>query len=137
MTPQNYLSNLEAALVAGDETLALWILGTSVEEQELAAQAKAEGFDGPELLEISALAALAERRYADAERLLAGAEPYAAHGARLRRLRILAAELAADHDKATQLLASAGAQVRASTAAEDGQAWAWLAQRLAAPLPVN
>ena len=137
VTPQNDLSNLEAALAAGDETLALWTLGTSVEEQELAAQAKAQGFDGPELLEISGLAALAQRRYADAERLLAGAEPYAAHGARLRRWRILAAELAADHDKATQLLASAGAQVRASTGVDDREAWAWLAHRLAAPLPVN
>ena len=50
LVPQGDLRDLETALATGNETLALWMLATSVEEQELAARAAAEGYAGPDLL---------------------------------------------------------------------------------------
>jgi hypothetical protein len=135
LLPEGELGDLEAALTAGDETLALWALGTSVEEQELGTRAAAQGFRSPELFEVRGLGALARGRYADAEPLLAGAEPYAAHAARLRRWRILASELAGDRDKAAQLLVSAGPLIGAAASADERDAWSWLGRRLGLPLP--
>ena len=133
--PQGDLADLEAALGSGNETVALWELGTSVEEQDLAAHSAAEGSGGPEVLEIRGLEALARHRYADAERLLGGAEPYAGHAARIRRWRILAAGLAEDRDTAARLMASAGPLIRASASAKEREQWVWLARRLGLALP--
>jgi hypothetical protein len=135
--PQSDMADLAAALTAGDETLALWMLGSSVEEQELAARAQAEGFEGPELRETRGLGALAARRFAQAETMLAAAEPQSVHAARLRRWRILAAALANDRENAARLLRSAGALVRASASDEEREAWSWLSRQVGLALPAS
>jgi predicted membrane-bound spermidine synthase len=128
--PALSLADQEAAITRGGETLALWSLGTSAEEQALARRA-ADAFT-PERLEILGLQALARRRYAEAGALLGAAEAHAAHAARLRRWRILAAGLAGDRPTALRLLAEAGPVVRAASR-EDRDAWAWLAERFELP----
>ena len=132
--PPSTLSDQEAAITAGTEALALWSLGTSVEEQELAAGVAAAD-PHPELLEIQGLQALARRRYVEAESLLAGAEPDAANASRLRRWRILALGLAGDRGGAARLLTDAEPLVRGARSPEDREAWRWLAERfdLASP----
>ena len=93
------------------------------------ARAAAGGFTGPELLEQQGLQALARHRYAEAESLLAGAEPHLPNASQLRRLRILAAGLAGDRARAAALLGDAGDMVRADRSPEDAEAWRWLARR--------
>jgi hypothetical protein len=137
LVPAGDLADLAAALAAGEETLALWLLGTSAEEQELAARAAAAGLAGPELEEVRGLGALARRDYLTAEARLAAAEPHAAHAARLRRWRVLAAGLAGDRDRAARLLASAEPLAGSAAAPEDRNAWQQLARRFALPLPGN
>jgi hypothetical protein len=129
------LADQEAALATGGEVLALWSLGSSVEQQSVFAKAGAAGFTGPELLEQQGLLALARHRYAEAESLLAGAEPQLPHASRLRRLRILAASLAGDRARAMALLGEAGDMVRADRSPEDVEAWRWLARRALRPSP--
>ena len=106
--PALTLAEQEAALATDTEVLALWSLGSSVEQQSVFAKAAAGGFTGPELLEQQGLQALARHRYAEAESLLAGAEPQLPNASRLRRFRILAAGLAGDRARATALLGDAG-----------------------------
>jgi hypothetical protein len=128
VVPEGDLETLEAALASGNEVLALWALGTSVEEQALAARASETGFEGLELVEVQGLGALARRQFGDAEARLAAVEPHAAHAARIRRWRILAAGLAGDQPKVGELLGSAG-PLRAAAAADEQAAWQWLARR--------
>jgi hypothetical protein len=104
-----------------------------VEEQELAGRAAAAGSTSPELLEIRGLQALARRRYAEAESLLAGAEPHAAQAPRLRRWRILAAGLAGDRASAARLLAEAEDLIRGARSPEEREAWRWLSRRFDLP----
>lgn len=131
--PALTLAELETALATGTEVVALWSLGSSVEQQSLFARAGAGGFTGPELLEQQGLQALARRRYAEAESLLAGAEPRLPDASQLRRLRILAAGLAGDPARAMALLGEAGDMVRAARSPEDVEAWRWLARRFELP----
>jgi len=127
------LADQEEALATGTEVLALWSLGSSVEQQSVFAKAGAGGFTGPELLEQQGLQALVRHRYAEAESLLAGAEPHLPHASRLRRFRILAADLAGDRARAMALLGDAGDMVRADRSPEDVEAWRWLARRFELP----
>jgi hypothetical protein len=120
--PELTLAEQEAALASGSEVLALWSLGSSVEQQSIYAMAGTAGFTGPELFEQQGLLALARHRYAEAESLLSGAERQLPHASRLRRLRILAAGLAGDRARAMQLLGP-----------EDVEASRWLAGRFGSP----
>ncbi len=131
--PALTLAEQEATLATDTEVLALWALGSSVEQQSVFARAAAGGFTGPELLEQQGLQALARHRYAEAESLLAGAEPHLPNASRLRRLRILAAGLAGDRARATALLGDAGDMLRADRLPEDVEAWRWLARRFGLP----
>lgn len=135
LLPPSTLADQDKALASGDEVLALWSLGTSVEELALADEARAAGESDPQLFEILAMRALARHDWLEAESLLERAEPHAAHAPRLRRLRILAAGLASDRERAARLLAEAGPLV--SNARDDAQAdgWAWLARRFELPAP--
>jgi len=129
MTP----ADQEAALASATEVLALWSLGSSVEQQSLYAEAGTGGFTGPELLEQQGLLALARHRYAEAESLLAGAERQLPQASRLRRLRILAAGLGGDRARAIELLGDAGGTARADRSPADAEAWRWLASRFGSP----
>ena len=131
--PALTLADQEAAIVTGTEVLALWSLGSSVEQQSVFARAEAGGFSGPELLEQQGQQALARQRYAEAESLLAGAEPHLPHAWQLRRLRILAAGLAGDRPRAMALLGQSGDMVRAERPPEGVEAWRWLARRFELP----
>ena len=123
------LADMEGAIASGDEVLALWSLGSSVEEQELAGQASDAGATEPDLFRIQGLRALARHSWAEADSLLARAESQAAPAPRVRQLRILAAGLAGDHERAKLLLADAArlAQDPPGDGPEDG--WTWLARR--------
>jgi spermidine synthase len=129
MTP----ADQEAALASDTEVLALWSLGSSVEQQSLYAGAGTAGFTGPELLEQRGMLALARHRYAEAEPLLAGAERQLPDASRLRRLRILAAGLAGDRARASELLGGSGDMVSADRSPADVEAWRWLAGRFGSP----
>jgi hypothetical protein len=131
--PAITLADQETAIAAGSEVVALWSLGSSVEQQLLFARAGAGGFRGPELLEQQGLQALARRRFAEAESLLAGAEPHLPDASKLRRLRILAAGLAGDRARASALLDEAGEMVSAAGSPEDVEEWRWLARRFELP----
>ena len=123
-----------AAIESGDETLALWTLGSSAEEQAVAARAAVAGSTDPELFEIQGLRALARHEYRDAESLLARAEPHALKTARLRRWRILALDLAGDRGGAARLLVESEPLVRGAALDEDKDDWRWISNRLGIPL---
>jgi spermidine synthase len=128
VAPPIGLPDLERALAPdGSEAVALWYLGSSVEEQAAAGLSAAAGSDTPERLELEAMAALARHQYVAAEGLLARVEAEAQHAPRLRRWRILALALAGEKERAARLLADSGALVARS--AEDREEWSWLAQR--------
>jgi hypothetical protein len=128
-------SRLQAAAIeSGDETLALWTLGSSAEEQAVAARAAVAGSTDPELFEIQGLRAFARHEYRDAESLLARAEPHALKMARLRRWRILALDLAGDRGGAARLLAESEPLVRGAALDEDKDDWRWISNRLGIPL---
>jgi spermidine synthase len=134
VAPPIGLPDLERALASGgSEAVALWYLGSSVEEQVAVGLAGAAGNTSPELLELEGIAALARRQYVAAEALFARVESYAQHAPRLRRWRILALALAGEKEQARHLLADSGALVARS--AEDREEWTWLAKRfeLASP----
>jgi hypothetical protein len=125
------LATQDAAITGGGETLALWTLGTSVEDQALAQRLRRLGSERPDVLEQLGRGELARRQYREADALLARAEPYAPHPAQLRQLRILARGLAGDRDGAARLLGeAASATSGAAAAASDVEsAWAWLNTR--------
>jgi spermidine synthase len=133
--PARTLADQEAAIATGLEVLTLWWLGSSVEEQEVAARSAAAGSLEPELFEILGLQALARHRYDEAASLLARAEPQAADAARLRRWRILSAALDGDRTRAIELFAEAGPLIRGGRSAEDAGDWSWLAGRFRLPWP--
>jgi spermidine synthase len=126
-----------AAMESGDETLTMWSLGTSAEEQAVAARVAAAGSTDPELFEVQGLRALARREYRDAESLLARAEPHALHVARLRRWRILALDLAGDRGGAARLLAESEPLVRGAALDGDKDGWRWISNRLEASRPAR
>lgn len=115
------------------QTVALWHLGTSSEEQDIAARLASAGVQNPELAELQGLGALARRDYRAAEAFLAHAEPHAAHAARLRQWRILAASLAGERDRAAHLLAEARPLIKHPAA--DPADWSWLARRIGSSAP--
>jgi hypothetical protein len=122
------LPALEQALTGTAlETVVLWYLGTSSEEQQIVSRLAAAAEGNPEVAELRGLGALARRDYRAAETLLGQAEPHAAHGARLRQWRILACGLAGDRDCAARLFAEAGPLINGP--GTDKAEWAWLAQR--------
>ena len=128
------LQALEEVLTRSSlQTVALWYLGTSSEEQDIALRLARAGVQNPELAELQGLGALARRDYRAAEALLGHAEPHAAHAARLRQWRILAASLAGDKVRAAQLFAEAGPLVHHPAA--DPADWTWLAQRFGLGVP--
>jgi hypothetical protein len=133
--PQASLADQEAAIRSGTEAVALWSLGSSFEEQQLAESLAASGAVSPELHEVQGLRALARRRFGEAESLLARAEPHAAHRLRLRRWRILAAELAGDREAAGRLLAEARSLAPGPLSEDDRRGFEWLARRLRLPPP--
>ncbi len=136
VTPPAGLADLETALTrTPGEAIALWHLGSSVEEQQVAARLTDQGKNEPELFEIRGVGALARRDYRAAESLLARAEPHAAAASQLRRWRILALGLAQDRAGAARLLADAAPLIHRS--GEDQEAWSWLANRFGLSLPAS
>jgi predicted membrane-bound spermidine synthase len=134
VAPAITLPELEAAVrPGGGEALALWYLGSSAEEQALAANEAARGSHAPELIELEGLAAFARRDYRAADTLLGQAEPFAQHAPRLRRWRILALGLAGEKERAVRLMADAGAlMARPGERRED---WIWLSTRFGLDSP--
>jgi predicted membrane-bound spermidine synthase len=129
VVPPGGLAQQAQALSGAGPTVALWALGSSVEEQELAARTAASGVTGPELFEVLGLGALARRDWTGAEALLSRAEPHAADAPKLRRWRVLAAALAGDRARAARLLDEAAPLIDADRSTDAAEAWSWLAER--------
>lgn len=105
------------------ETAVLWRLGTSVAEREIAERDR--DTDENELIEVAALGSLAKRDYHAAERGLARVEPYSAHAAYIRQLRILALGREGDAANARRLFTEAKTLYPGEHAT-----WLYLATRL-------
>lgn len=123
-------------LSVASPTVALWALGSSVEEQDLATRAAERGVSDPQLYGVLGQGALARRDWAEAEALLSRAErDDTSHALQLRLWRILAAGLAGDRARAARLLAEAGPIIESDRSSAAAEAWSWLAQRFELALP--
>jgi predicted membrane-bound spermidine synthase len=128
------IGDLESTLTGTTlRTPVLWLMGSDADHQRAAAEARGQGIREPILQEIQGIGAMADRDYRGAAEFLGRAEPFAAHGDRLRRYRILALEIAGERERAAQLLESAGAWTRKPGA--DLSEWTFLAARLGLPNP--
>jgi len=112
------------------ETAALWRMGTSVAEREIAERNR--DMEKHELVEVAALGSLAQRDYHAAERGLAQVEPYSAHAPYIRQLRILALGRAGNVPDARRLFAEARTRYP-----EEHATWQYLAERLGVGLRIG
>jgi predicted membrane-bound spermidine synthase len=95
-------------LVAGTRARAgvLWIMDSDAFEERAARAARARGANDPETDEVLGIAAMADRDYPEAERLLARAQAHARATGRLVAWRVLARCLSGDREGAAALAAS-------------------------------
>jgi hypothetical protein len=95
-------------LVAGTRARAgvLWIMGSNAFEERAARAARARGAVDPETDEVLGIAAMADRDYPEAERLLARAQAHARATGRLVAWRVLARCRSGDGEGAAALAAS-------------------------------
>ena len=90
----------------GARTGALWIMGSDAFEEKAARAARERGLDDPEMDEVLGVAAMADRDYAEAGRLLARAQAHARATGRLVSWRVLALCLGGERAAAAALAAS-------------------------------
>jgi spermidine synthase len=113
-------------------TPVLWLLGSGVREQEIAARAKARGVDDPALDELLAVEALSNRDYLEAEARFRTAQARSSAPERLLQLRVLSLCLAGRKGAAAALGGTASHDVEAKAVAD----WAWLEASCGVPSPV-
>jgi predicted membrane-bound spermidine synthase len=130
LAPEGGLATQHLALATAGPALGLWSLGTSMEEAGLAERLAAAGVDRPEVSEVLGLAAMAGRRYAEADALLARVEPVAPHSAVIRQRRVLALTLGGDLENARRLYQGAADYRSAPGSSGEARDWAWLAELL-------
>lgn len=113
-------------------TPVLWLLGTSVSEQEIAKRAAQRGIADPYLAQLLAAEALAGRDYLAAEAGFEKARAGSAPSEQLLQLQALALCLGGRRDSAGALVARAGG----ATHPTDRAGWEWLEKSCGVPSPM-